>query len=95
MPALCQAIRMNEDPCRAPNECCASGTTCVVDNERLPLVPWLPASGRLCALPDSNVMPVLFASQTAPGGPAVILPALLIAGILIALSQAFVPKNDQ
>ena len=41
------------------------------------------------------MMPVLFASQTAPGGPAVILPALLIAGILIALSQAFVPKNDQ
>lgn len=40
-------------------------------------------------------MPVLFASQTSPGGPAVILPALLIAGILIALSQAFVPKNDQ
>ena len=44
---------------------------------------------------DSNVMPLLFASQTAPGGPAVILPALLIAGILVALSQAFVPKGDQ
>ncbi|MGC6483847.1 MAG: hypothetical protein ACON4T_09855 [Synechococcus sp.] len=40
-------------------------------------------------------MPLLFASQTAPGGPTVILPALLIAGILIALSQAFVPKGDQ
>ena len=42
-----------------------------------------------------NAMPLLFASQTAPGGPAVILPALLIAGILVALSQVFVPKGDQ
>ena len=37
---------------------------------------------------------LLFASQTAPGGPAVILPALLITGLLIAASQAFVPKGD-
>ena len=37
---------------------------------------------------------LLFASQTAPGGPAVILPALLITGLLVAASQAFVPKGD-
>ena len=38
---------------------------------------------------------LLFASQTAPGGPAVILPAaLLITGSLVAASQAFVPKGD-
>ncbi len=37
----------------------------------------------------------LFASQTAPGGPAVILPALLITGLLVAASQAFVPKSDE
>jgi hypothetical protein len=37
---------------------------------------------------------LLFASQTAPGGPAVILPALLITGLLVAASQAFVPKSD-
>jgi hypothetical protein len=43
---------------------------------------------------SSSVMPVLFASQTAPGGPAVILPALLIAGILVAASQLFVPKGN-
>ena len=36
---------------------------------------------------------LLFASQTAPGGPSVILPALLITGLLIAASQAFVPKG--
>ncbi|WP_413442661.1 hypothetical protein [Synechococcus sp. MIT S1220] len=38
---------------------------------------------------------LLFASQTAPGGAAVVLPALLITGILIAASQAFVPKSDE
>ena len=37
---------------------------------------------------------MFFASQTAQGGPSVILPALLITGLLIAASQAFVPKND-
>lgn len=36
---------------------------------------------------------LLFASQTAQGGPTVILPALLITGLLVAASQAFVPKN--
>ena len=36
---------------------------------------------------------LLFASQTSPGGPAVILPALLITGLLVAASQAFVPKG--
>ena len=36
---------------------------------------------------------LLFASQTATGGPTVILPALLITGLLIAASQAFVPKG--
>ena len=36
---------------------------------------------------------LLFASQTAPGGPTVILPALLITGLLVAASQAFVPKG--
>ena len=36
---------------------------------------------------------LLFASQTAQGGPSVILPALLITGLLVAASQAFVPKN--
>jgi hypothetical protein len=48
-----------------------------------------------CVHQTGIVMPLLFASQTAPGGPAVILPALLIAGLLVALSQAFVPKGDQ
>jgi hypothetical protein len=38
---------------------------------------------------------LLFASQTSPGGPSVILPALLITGLLVAASQAFVPKNDK
>ena len=66
-----------------------------INNERLPLAPLANSSGRLMASSDSNVMPLLFASQTAPGGPTVILPALLIAGILVALSQAFVPKGDQ
>ena len=37
---------------------------------------------------------LLFASQTAQGGPSVILPALLITGLLVAASQAFVPKGD-
>ena len=37
---------------------------------------------------------LLFASQTAQGGPTVILPALLITGLLVAASQAFVPKGD-
>ena len=36
---------------------------------------------------------LLFASQTAQGGPTVILPALLITGLLVAASQAFVPKG--
>ena len=45
---------------------------------------------------NTSVLPcmLLFASQTAPGGPAVILPALLITGLLVAASQAFVPKGD-
>jgi len=46
------------------------------------------------ALVLTLVMPVLFASQTSPGGPTVILPALLIAGILVAASQLFVPKGN-
>ena len=37
---------------------------------------------------------LLFASQTSPGGATVILPALLITGLLVAASQAFVPRND-
>tara|TARA_B100000900_G_scaffold327141_1_gene287210 strand:- start:155 stop:280 length:126 start_codon:yes stop_codon:yes gene_type:complete len=37
---------------------------------------------------------LLFASQTAARGPAVVLPALLITGLLFAASQAFVPKGD-
>jgi len=36
---------------------------------------------------------LLFASQTAPDGLPVVLPALLITGLLIAASQAFVPKS--
>ena len=36
---------------------------------------------------------LLFASQTAQGGPSVILPALLITGLLIGASQLFVPKG--
>ena len=50
-------------------------------------------SGNLSSGSSSNPM-LLFASQTAPGGPAVILPALLITGLLVAASQAFVPKGD-
>ena len=37
---------------------------------------------------------LLFASQTGPTGVSVILPALLITGLLVAASQAFVPKNN-
>ena len=36
---------------------------------------------------------LLFASQTAQGGPSVILPALLITGLLIGASQLFDPKG--
>ncbi|MEB3177104.1 MAG: hypothetical protein VKJ87_05850 [Synechococcus sp.] len=36
----------------------------------------------------------LLASATSPRGPQVILPALMIAGLLFAASQAFVPKPD-
>ena len=50
------------------------------------------SSGNL--IPSSPMTMLLFASQTAPGGPAVILPALLITGLLVAASQAFVPKGD-
>ena len=38
---------------------------------------------------------LVFASATAPGGLPVILPALAGAGILIFLSQLFVPKQKQ
>ena len=51
------------------------------------------ASGNVSSGFSEHFM-LLFASQTAPGGPAVILPALLITGLLIAASQAFVPKGE-
>ncbi|MFN5193426.1 MAG: hypothetical protein ACK5E6_03240 [Cyanobacteriota bacterium] len=37
---------------------------------------------------------LVFASTTAPGGATVILPALAGAGLLIFLSQLFVPKGS-
>ena len=40
-------------------------------------------------------MSLLFASQTAPGGPTVILPALLIAGLLVALRTLLIPFGNK
>jgi hypothetical protein len=57
----------------------------------------LTAAGRRCythGVPDFLAMDfVLFASAVAPKGLPVILPALAGAGILIFLSQLFVPKT--
>lgn len=55
------------------------------------------ATGRRCytlVVPESMAMDVvLFASAVAPKGLPVILPALAGAGVLILLSQVFVPKT--
>ncbi|AII49243.1 hypothetical protein KR52_08810 [Synechococcus sp. KORDI-52] len=58
---------------------------------QMPLI--APSSARLAGGVFCQIM-LLFASQTAQGGPSVILPALLITGLLVAASQAFVPKGD-
>lgn len=58
---------------------------------QMPLI--APSSARLAGGVFCQIM-LLFASQTAQGGPTVILPALLITGLLVAASQAFVPKGD-
>ena len=64
-----------------------------VCDKRLQWSLFVPCSASLSTGVCCQIM-LLFASQTAQGGPSVILPALLITGLLVAASQAFVPKGD-
>ena len=76
-----------------PRDCPAAGRFFSPFESITALVETFAASGNVTSGFSEHFM-LLFASQTAPGGPAVILPALLITGLLIAASQAFVPKGE-
>ena len=65
----------------------------MLHDKRLQMPLFASSSARLASGVFCQIM-LLFASQTAQGGPSVILPALLITGLLVAASQAFVPKGD-